>query len=108
MQIFVNFNIDLVFIGGTSNINYKKDIYDRYATIFPSFETFCNILEECSRDNGYLVIHMSSRSIKLEEMIFYYNYQENPILTGYLFSTKLYLQCQFHFNQVLSLILLNI
>jgi hypothetical protein len=66
-------NIDLIFIKGTSNINYKKDIYNRYGTIFPSFETFCNILEECSRDNGYLVIHMSSLSIKLEEMIFYYN-----------------------------------
>jgi hypothetical protein len=65
-------NIDLIFIKGTGNINYKRDIYARYATIFPSFEIFCNILEECSRDNGYLVIHNSSRSIKLEDMIFYY------------------------------------
>jgi hypothetical protein len=66
-------NIDLVFIGGTSNINYKKDIYDRYANIFPSFETFCNTLERCSKYNGYLVIHKSGHSIKLEDMIFYYN-----------------------------------
>ena len=65
--------VDLVFIEGTNNINYKKDIYDRYANIFSSFETFCNTLEECSRDNGYLVIHRSSLSIKLEDMIFYYN-----------------------------------
>jgi hypothetical protein len=66
-------NIDLVFIKGTNNINYKKDIYYRYANIFPSFETFCNTLEECFTNNGYLVIHNSSSSIKLEDMIFYYN-----------------------------------
>ena len=66
-------NIDLIFIKGNTNMNYKKDIYDKYASIFPSFEIFCNILEECSRNNGYLVIHMSSNSIKLEEKIFYYN-----------------------------------
>jgi hypothetical protein len=66
-------NIDLIFIKETTNMNYKKDIYDRYANIFDTFESFCNTLDECSKYNSYLVIHNSSHSIKLEDMIFYYN-----------------------------------
>ena len=65
-------NVDFVFILREPYLNNRKRIYDNYASAFPSFEFFCQIMDQCTQNYECLVIDNTSHSAKLEDCIFWY------------------------------------
>ncbi len=70
-------NIDWLFILKNDIIENRKTFYEHYANIFPSFEIFCETLNQCTENYECLVIHKSSRSNKLEDQVFWYKAEEH-------------------------------
>lgn len=71
-------NVDFVFILREPYLNNRKRIYDNYASAFPSFEFFCQIMDQCTQNYEVLVIDNTSQSAKLEDTIFWYKAAIQP------------------------------
>ena len=65
-------NIDYTFILREPYLNNRKRIYDNYAGMFPTFESFCQVMDQCTENYECLVINNNSKSNKLEDQIFWY------------------------------------
>lgn len=65
-------NVDYVFILREPYITNRKRIYENYAGMFPTFESFCQIMDQCTENFECLVINNNSKSNKLEDQIFWY------------------------------------
>jgi hypothetical protein len=65
-------NIDYVFILRENYIANRKRIYENYAGMFPTFEAFCQVMDQCTENYECLVIHNNSKSNKLHDQVFYY------------------------------------
>ncbi len=64
--------LDYVFILKENVINNLKRIYDNYAGIFPSFEAFCAVMDQCTRNYECLVIKKACFGDKIEDVVFWY------------------------------------
>ena len=65
-------NIDYVFILREPYLTNRKRIYENYAGMFPTFESFCQVMDQCTENYECLVIDNNSKSNKLEDQIFWY------------------------------------
>ena len=65
-------NIDYVFILREPYISNRKRIYENYAGMFPTFESFCQVMDQCTENYECLVINNNSKSNKLHDQIFWY------------------------------------
>lgn len=65
-------NVDYVFILRESIIQNRRRLYDAYAGMFPTFDMFCRVMDECTEDYHCLVIHTNAKSNKLTDMVFWY------------------------------------
>jgi len=65
-------NIDFVFILRENYIANRKRIYENYAGMFPTFESFCQVMDQCTENYECLVINNNSKSNKLQEQVFWY------------------------------------
>jgi hypothetical protein len=65
-------NIDYVFILREPYIANRKRIYENYAGMFPTFESFCQVMDQCTENYECLVINNNSKSNKLQDQIFWY------------------------------------
>ena len=65
-------NIDYTFILREPYITNRKRIYENYAGMFPTFESFCQVMDQCTENYECLVICNNARSNKLEDQIFWY------------------------------------
>ena len=65
-------NIDYVFILRENYIANRKRIYENYAGMFPTFESFCQVMDQCTENFECLVIHNNSKSNKLHDQVFWY------------------------------------
>ena len=65
-------NIDYVFILREPYIANRKRIFDNYAGMFPNFEAFCQVMDQCTENYECLVIDNNSKSNKLEDQVFWY------------------------------------
>ena len=71
-------NVDYVFILRENFISNRKRIYENFGAAFPSFDFFCQIMNQCTENYECLVINNTSRSNKLEDMIFWYKADMHP------------------------------
>ena len=55
-------NIDYVFILRENIGGNRKRIYTNYASMFPTFEAFCSVLDSCTENYECLVINNNSKS----------------------------------------------
>jgi len=69
-------NIDYVFILRENYVSNRKKLYEHYAGMFPTFEIFCQVMDQCTEDFNCLVINNNAKSNKLEEQVFWY--KANP------------------------------
>ena len=69
-------NIDYVFILREPYISNRKRIYENYAGMFPTFESFCQVMDQCTENYECLVINNNSKSNKLDDQIFWYKAQQ--------------------------------
>lgn len=65
-------NVDYVFILREPYMSNRKRIYENYGSAFPSFEFFCQIMDQCTQNYECLVINNNTQSNKLEDAIFWY------------------------------------
>ena len=65
-------NIDYVFILREPYISNRKRIYENYAGMFPTFESFCQVMDQCTENYECLVINNNVKSNKLQDQIFWY------------------------------------
>jgi hypothetical protein len=70
-------NIDYVFILRENIVANRKRIFENYAGMFPSFEVFCQVMDQCTENFECLVINNSSLSNKLEDCVFYYRGEQH-------------------------------
>ena len=65
-------NIDYVFILREPYIANRKRIYENYAGMFPTFESFVQIMDQCTENYECLVINNNAKSNKLTDQVFWY------------------------------------
>jgi len=70
-------NIDYVFILREPYIANRKRIYENYAGMFPTFESFCQVMDQCTENYECLVINNNSKSNKLQDQVFWYKADEH-------------------------------
>ena len=68
-------NIDYTFILREPYIANRKRIYENYAGMFPTFESFCQVMDQCTENYECLVVANNVKSNKLEDQIFWYKAQ---------------------------------
>lgn len=71
-------NVDFVFILRESIVNNRRRIYDNYAGMFPTFEMFCQFMDQCTENFECLVICNGVQSNKLEDQVFWYKAADHP------------------------------
>jgi len=70
--------IDYVFILRENLINNRKRIWENYAGMFPTFDMFCQCLDQCTENYECLVIHNNAKSNSLEDQVFWYKADQHP------------------------------
>ena len=65
-------NADFVFILRENYVSNRKRLYDHYAGMFPTFEMFCQVMDQCTENYECLVIHNNAKSNRLDEQVFWY------------------------------------
>lgn len=65
-------NVDYVFVLREPYLSNRRRIFDNYGAAFPSFEFFCQIMDQCTQNYECLVMCNNTQSNKLEDAIFWY------------------------------------
>lgn len=65
-------NIDYVFILREPYVSNRKRIFENYAGMFPTFESFCQVMDQCTENYECLVIDNNSKSNRLQDQVFWY------------------------------------
>ena len=65
-------NVDYVFLLREPYVSNRQRIFSNYASAFPSFEFFCQMMDQCTEDFGCIVIDNTSQSSKLEDTVYWY------------------------------------
>jgi hypothetical protein len=64
--------VDYVFILREEMFSARKRIYEQFASIFPTFEIFSQIMDQCTEDYSCLVIYNGSKTNRIEDCVFWY------------------------------------
>ncbi len=70
-------NVDYVFILRENYITNRKRIWENYASMFPTFDSFCAVMDQCTENYECLVIDNNTKSNKLSDQIFWYRAAEH-------------------------------
>lgn len=70
-------NIDYVFILREPYITNRKRIWENYAGMFPTFESFSQVMDQCTENFECLVINNNAKTNKLNDQIFWYKAQNH-------------------------------
>jgi hypothetical protein len=65
-------NIDYVFLLRENYVSNRKRLYEHYAGMFPTFDMFCQVMDQCTENYECLVIHNNAKSNRLDEQVFWY------------------------------------
>jgi hypothetical protein len=68
-------NIDFTFIMRENLISNRKRIWENYAGMFPTFDMFCQVLNQTSENYECMVIQNNAKSNRLEDQVFWFKAQ---------------------------------
>ena len=71
-------NVDFVFLLRENILGNRRRIYENYAGMFPSFDMFCQFMDQCTEDYECLVICNNVSSNRLEDQVFWYKADDHP------------------------------
>ena len=71
-------NVDYVFILRENYVSNRKRLYEHYAGMFPTFEIFCQVMDQCTENYDCLVIDNTTKSNKIEDMVYWYHADQHP------------------------------
>jgi len=65
-------NVDYVFVLREPYHSNRKKLFEQYCGMFPSYDFFCNVMDQCTENYECLVINNNAKSNKLEDQVFWY------------------------------------
>lgn len=65
-------NTDFIFIFRNNFLNQREKLYHQWAGMFPDFDTFCQVMNQCTENYECLVIDNNAKSNKIEDQVFWY------------------------------------
>jgi len=65
-------NVDYIFILRENYVSNKRRIYENYAGMFPTFDSFVQVMDQCTENYECLVINNNVKSNKLTDQVFWY------------------------------------
>jgi hypothetical protein len=65
-------NIDYVFILRENIIQNREKLYKHFFGIFPTFDSFNDVMNQCTENYECLVLDNTSKSNKIEDVVFWY------------------------------------
>jgi len=65
-------NVDFVFILRENYVSNRKRLYEQYAGMFPHFDIFCQVMDQCTENYECIVVNNNAKSNKLEDQVFWY------------------------------------
>jgi len=65
-------NVDYVFILREPYMSNRRRIFENFGSAFPSFEFFCQVMDQCTTNYECLVVSNNTVSNKIEDIIFWY------------------------------------
>jgi hypothetical protein len=71
-------NVDFIFILRENITRNRRIIYENYAGMFPTFEMFCQFMDQCTENYECLVICNNVSSNRLEDQVFWYKAADHP------------------------------
>ena len=71
-------NIDYVFILRENIVQNRRRLYDCYAGMFPTFEVFCAVMDQCTENYECIVINNNAKSNRIEDQVFWYKADSHP------------------------------
>ena len=71
-------NIDYVFILREPYLTNRKRIWENYASMFPTLESFSSVMDQTTENYECLVINNNAKSNKLQDQIFWYKAENRP------------------------------
>ena len=71
-------NIDYVFVLRENIIQNREKIYKNFFGIFPNFDAFAQVLDTCTENYECLVLDNTSKSNKIEDVVFWYKAKMRP------------------------------
>ena len=71
-------NIDYIFLLRENIVSNRKRLYEHYAGMFPTFEMFCQVMDQCTENYECLVINNNSKSNKLQDQVYWYKADARP------------------------------
>ena len=80
---------DYVFISANSILSERKKIYENFGSgSIPTFNDFCDILDQITEDHTFLVIDNTSQSAELSSRVFYYRCDPSRIPKDWKFGCQ--------------------
>ena len=71
-------NVDYVFVLRETIHSNRRRLYEQYCGMFPTYEFFCTVMDQCTENFECLVINNNSKSSKLEDQCFWYKGSDHP------------------------------
>jgi hypothetical protein len=71
-------NIDYVFILREPYLTNRKRIWENYASMFPTLDSFSSVMDQTTENYECLVIHNNAKSNKLNDQVFWYKASDHP------------------------------
>lgn len=65
-------NVDYIFLCRNNMIKEREKLFHQYAGMFPSFDAFCQVMDQCTENYECLVISKRTLSNKIEDQVFWY------------------------------------
>ena len=71
-------NVDYVFVLRETIHSNRRRLFEQYCGMFPTYEFFCSVMDQCTENFECLVINNNSKSSKLEDQCFWYKGSDHP------------------------------
>jgi len=71
-------NVDYVFVLRETIHSNRRRLFEQYCGMFPTYEFFCSVMDQCTENFECLVINNNSKSSKLEDQCFWYRGSDHP------------------------------
>ena len=69
---------DFIFIGMEDSISNKERLWKNFFSIFPTFDMFQQVMDQCTQDFGFMVLNRMIKSTRIEDKVFYYRADPTP------------------------------
>jgi hypothetical protein len=71
-------NADIIVIFREPIMSNRRRIYDHYAGMFPTFEIFCQVMNQCTENYECLIINNRVVSNNISDQVFWYRSESHP------------------------------